>query len=83
MLSADISGATIVFDYGFSSKMVTADGSTTQTNTATISTVTISSAGEYTCTVSVTASGVCGGGESEPTCPTSTSDAISLTVTCK
>ena len=82
MLSANVSGATIVFDYGFVNIMVIADAATTQTNTATTPTVIISSTGSYTCTVTVIATGECGG-DSEPACPTSTSDAISLTVTCE
>ena len=81
-LSADISGAMIVFDYGFVSNMVPAVAGTTQTNTAPISPVTVSSAGSYTCTVNVTASSECGG-ELQPACPTGTSDAVSLTVTCE
>ena len=54
-----------------------------QIDMATISPVELSSAGEYTCTVTVTASGVCGGGGSELACPTKTSDAVKLTVMCE
>ena len=82
VLTVDVSGAIIEFDYnGLTDSSVAAVSGTFQTNMATISLVTISSASEYTCTVTVTASGVCGG--SEPACPTNTSDAVTLTVRCK
>ena len=70
----------ISFDYGFSNTSAYAVPGIIQTNKATLSPVTLSSAGEYTCTVSVTASGVCEGG---PDCPAATSDPISLEVLCK
>ena len=76
MLSTGVSGAKIVFDYGFDSNMVTASANTAQASTTTISPVSISSARSYTCTVTVTASGVCGGS----TCPTMTSGPIHVTV---
>ena len=82
MLSVDVSGAMIEFDYGLGSTSVVTASNTTEANTATISSVSLSSAGDYTCTVTVTAPGVCGGG-SEPVCPTKTSDPITLTVQCE
>ena len=83
VFSADVIETMIQFDYGFMSNTVAAVAGITQTDMATISSVSLSSAGEYTCTVTVTASGVCGGNGSEPACPTKTSDAISLTVQCE
>ena len=59
------------------------DANLTQQSTAVISPVSLSSAGEYTCTVTVTAPGVCGGGGSQPACPTYTSDPVALKVQCK
>ena len=82
MLSASVSGTTVVFDYGFNSKTVTPDNDTTLTNTATTSPLSISSASSYTCTVTVTVPGVCGVGTGQ-TCPTKISDPVSLTVTCE
>ena len=78
----NISGAMIEFDFGFNSTSVAADFATTVTSSV-FRPVTISSAGEYTCTVTITAFGVCGGGGSEPACPTKTSDAVKLTVMCE
>ena len=83
ILSVDVSGAMIEFDYGFVSNTLAMASDTTQNNVATISPVELFSAGEYTCTVTVTASGVCGGGGSEPDCPTKTSDAVALEVQCE
>ena len=77
VLSTDVSGAMIDFDYGFIRIIMAAVSGTTQTHTTAISPLNISSAGEYTCTVTVTASGVCG---SEPACPTKISDPIYVTV---
>ena len=80
VLSEDVSGAIIEFEYGFiASKMITADSGTSYTDTATIDTVNIFSTGPYTCKVTVTAPGVCG---PQPACPTN-SDSISLTVQCE
>ena len=81
--SVDITGTMIEFDYGLLKNTVAANASTTQTDTAIISPVEISSAGEYTCTVTVTAPGVCGGGDIEPACPNKTSDPMILTVQCE
>ena len=79
MLSLDVTGAMIEFDYGVgSSNTVPVVAGTTQTNVGMISPVTISSAGDYTCTVTVTASGVCG--ESGLDCPTGTSSPVSVAV---
>ena len=83
VLSVDVSGAMIVFDYGFINNTVAAVAGNTQTDTATISPVEVSSADEYDCTVTVTAPGVCGEGESQPACPTNTSDAVALKVQCE
>ena len=78
----DAAGAVVELDYRLDDvSMYTAFG-TTLTNTITISPVSISSAGEYTCIVTVTASGVCGGGSGK-NCPTNTSDVVSLTVPSK
>ena len=82
ILSMGISGAMIEFDFDFTNTSVAANFSTTVISYAFIP-VTISSAGKYTCTVTATASGVCGGGGSEPACPTKTSDAVKLTVICE
>ena len=83
ILSADISGAMIVFDYGFMTNTMAAVAGNTQTDMATLSPVELSSAGDYTCAVTVTAPGVCGGGGSEPACPTVTSDPVTLNVQCE
>ena len=83
-LSVDVSGAMIKFEYGsIANNTITAVSGTNQTNTTTISPVSISSAGSYTCTVTVTASGVCGGGGSEPACPTNTSHPVTLMLQCE
>ena len=78
ILSVDVSGAMIVFDYGFRTSTMAAVAGSTQTDIATISPVEVSSSGDYTCTVTVIAPGVCGGGG--PACPTNTSDAVPLIV---
>ena len=87
MLSVDVSGAMIKFDYQLGSTSVgtgsSTASSTTEADTTTISPVSLSTAGDYTCIVTVTASGVCGGGGSEPTCPTKTSNTATLTVQCE
>ena len=83
LLSMDVSGALIKFDYGSTSNTVTAVAGVTQTDIATMFSITPLSAGEHTCIVTVTASGVCGGGGSEPACPTKTSDSVKLTVQCE
>ena len=81
-LSVDVSGSVIEFDYGFVIKTGFVVAGTSQSNTATMSTVTTASAGYYTCTVTITANGVCGNGQ-EQVCPTKTSDTISLGVLCE
>ena len=73
----------IEFDYGFVSNTVAMASGTTQNNVTTISPVLISSIAHYTCTVTVTSSGVCGGSGSEPACPTKTSHAVALEVQCE
>ena len=83
LLSVDVSGAMIVFDYGFANNTVPALTGNTQTDTATISPVKLSSTDEYDCIVTVTALGVCGEGGSEPACPNNTSDAVALKVQCE
>ena len=83
VLSVDVSGAMIVFDYGFINNTVAAVAGNTQTDTATVSPVELSSADEYDCTVTVTAHGVCGEGVSEPACPTETSNTVALKVQCE
>ena len=75
-LSVDVFGAMIKFDYGLTSNTVAAISGTTQTDKATISSSAIIPGSEYNCTVTLTASGVCGGGESEQACPTKTSDPV-------
>ena len=67
-----------MFDYGFMTNTIAAVTGSTQTDIATVSPVEVSSSGDYTCTVTVIASGVCGGGG--PACPTNTSDAVPLIV---
>ena len=83
IFNVDVSGAVIVFKYGFMNNTIDAVAGNTQTDMATISPVESFSAGEYTCTVTVTVPGVCGEGESEPVCPTKTSDSVTLEVKCK
>ena len=82
-LSVSVFGGVIEFDYEFMNSSVSASNGTTHTSVAAISPVTVSSAGEYACTVTVTAPGVCGGGGSEPACPTKTSNPVTLTVRCE
>ena len=81
-LTASVSGAEIEFNYQFKNNKVAAGVGLTQTNTVRISPVTLSSAGKYTCTVTILASGVCGDG-SEQACPIVTSDFASLAVLCE
>ena len=83
MLSLDTPGAEIEFDYKLVDASVGSASGTTLTNLFAISRVSIFSAGSYTCTVTVTAPGVCGGSGSEPACPTKTSNTVSLTVRCE
>ena len=83
ILSVDVSGAMIVFDYGFMTNTVAAIVGNNQTNMVTLSPVELSSASDYTCTLTVAAPGVCGGGGSEPACPTKTSDPVTLNVQCE
>ena len=83
MLSLDAPGAVLEFDYKLGDESVGIASGTTLTDTFVIAPVSISSAGSYTCTVTVTASGMCGEGGSEPACPTKTSNTISLTVRCE
>ena len=82
-LTTDVSEAMVEFDYGFQMNLASISSGTSQLNSATISSMSLSSAGNYTCKVTVTASGVCGGGGSEPACPTKTSDPVSLTMQCE
>ena len=82
-LSVAVLGTTIEFDYGFINNTLPAVAGTTQTNMATISSVTPSTAGEYNCIVTVTVPGVCGGGGSEPSCPSKSSDPVTLRVQCE
>ena len=82
VLSVDVSGVVIEFDYKLGDTSVETASGSTLTNTATISIVALSSAGYYTCTVTVAAFGVCGGG-SRQTCPTLTSDVVLLTMQCE
>ena len=77
------SKATLEFDYGVTIVTVPAGSGTTLTNIVTISPVSISSAGNYTCSMTVAAPGVCGGGGTEPACPTKTSDPVALMVKCE
>ena len=81
-LNDDVSGAMIEFDYRLDNVSVNTDSGTTLTSITTISPVTISSAGSYTCTVTVTAYGASGGGSGQ-TYSTKTSNAVSLTVQCE
>ena len=71
------------FDYGFTINMSPVSVGTTVTNSAPISPTKVSFAGSYTCTVTVITFGVCGGGGSEPACPSKTSDPVQLMVKCK
>ena len=52
-LIKNINNLTIEFDYGFTNNSEIAVAGYNQTNTATISPVTLSSAGDYNCTVTV------------------------------
>ena len=79
----DVSGSMIDFDYGLISHSGFAVAGTNQTNSSIITPVMISTAGEHTCTVTITAPGVCGGGGSEPACPNKTSDPVTLGVQCE
>ena len=83
-LSVNVCGAMIEFDYGFTSNTVEAIAGATQlTDKTIILSSTIISGSDYTCTVTVNASGVCGGGGSEPACPTKTSNAVTPIVQCE
>ena len=83
-LSMDVFGAMIKFEYGsITTNTMPAVSGTSQTNKASIPLMSISSAGGYTCTVTVTATDVCEEGGSEPDCPTKTSNTISLAVECE
>ena len=84
MLSVNVPEAMFSFDYRFMNNSVLMIPDSMQSvNIFMISPVAISSAGDYDCTVTVTVSGVCGGGGSEPACPTMTSDDVTLTVRCE
>ena len=84
ILSVDVSGAMIAFDYEFMTKTIPAVAGSTQTGMATISPMELSSSGNYTCTVTVTATCMCGGRRRlEPACPKKTSNPVSLTVQCE
>ena len=77
------SEAGFAIDYGFKINIVPTGAGTTVTNSVPIFSVNISFAGAHNCTVTVTAPGVCGGGGSEPACPTMTSDPVALMVECE
>ena len=83
ILSVDVSGAMNVFDYGFMIITKAAVAGNAQTDTTIISPVDLTFSGDYTCTVTVTAPGVCGGCGSEPAWPTNTSDPVLLKVQCE
>ena len=83
MLSRDVFGAMIEFDYGLVTNTMPVVSGTTQNDTSIMVSATLSSAGEYTCTVTVTAPGMCGGDGSEPACPIMTSDPVTLRVRCE
>ena len=85
-LRMDVSGYSMIeFDYGLTSNIVAAVAGTTQNDIATISSSALVPGSEYTCTVTVAASGVCGGGGLEPAaaCPTKTSDPVTIPVECE
>ena len=83
IMSVSVIGAMIMFDYGFMTNTMAAVPGNTHTGMATISPVKLSSSGDYTCTVTVAAVGVCGVGGSIPACPTSTTDPVALRVQCE
>ena len=74
----------IEFEYGFSQNSRTAFAGLNQTNTFVISPVTLSSAGNYSCTVNVTANDV-GSGEALGSDLISSNDSnvVSLSVQCE
>ena len=83
-LGVPVPGAVVEFDYGFTNNSKAAFDGTTQFDIVTISHVGVPSAtNHYTCTVTVMASGMCGGGELEPTCPTKTSNVVIPTIQCE
>ena len=83
MLNVEIE-TTFSFDYRFmNNSVLTIPGSMQNSNNFMISPVTISSAGEYTCTVTVNETSVCGESGSESVCSSKTSAAVTLTVQCE
>ena len=82
-LNYTISGCDMEFDYGFITNTDVAAGAGLEAyNFATISLVNISSAGEYTCTATVTGGDFCQGVGSEQLFIPRTSDAVTLRVQC-
>ena len=82
MVNVNISGITFQFDSSFmDNSSLTTTGSNEMSNNYTISPVNISSAGEYTCSLTVSVPGVCGD-LFQPPCPSNSSVAV-LTVLCK
>ena len=79
-LRMDVTGATIEFDYRLTSNIIDAVAGTVQTDKANISSSAVIPGGEYTCTVTVAALGICGGGWSEAACPTKISDPVIMPV---
>ena len=72
-----------VCDYGFTNHTVAAGaGINNLFNHAIISPVTISSAGEYTCTLTVIATDFCQGVDSKQVFTPKTSDTVTLSVEC-
>ena len=81
-LNFTISGCDIKFDYGFKTITVATGAGVKLFNWVTISPVNISSAGEYTCTVTVTGGDFCQGVGSEQLFQPRTSDVVTLRVQC-
>ena len=84
VLATDVSGAMIEFNFSPPPSMMMsldAVAGVVQEATSTPLPVTLSSAGNYSCSVSVTAAGVCA--ESAPACPIRASDPVALTVISK
>ena len=81
-LNFKVSGCVIEFDYGFITDDVAAGAGLNPHNFVTISPVNISSAGEYTCNVTVLAKGPCQvNGSGQRSMPRA-SDAVTLRVQC-
>ena len=81
-LNFTIPGCEIKYDYGFKTTTVAVGASVKLFNFATISPVNISTAGEYTCTVTLTGGPFCQGVGSEQLFIPRTSDAVTLRVQC-